>query len=134
MATGLKILSQRQHLERVSFDLFFANVGSNGNSGFSFPCSEGGALAPLETAGQASLDECRAHPDRFEAPVIQRYVNRYTEPAVGLCSCGSKVYLDDPMDNDCACGRCYNMSGQEVRANYGRAEALADGERWDEDD
>lgn len=31
-----------------------------------------------------------------------------------ICSCGEEVYLIDPLDNLCTCGKCYNLFGQEV--------------------
>ena len=53
------------------------------------------------------------------------------------CKCGAEVFLVDSMDNDCeACGRIYNMSGQEVKC-YARdvdwfdaGEVYDDGEDW----
>ena len=53
---------------------------------------------------------------------------------VARCKCGAEVLLADPMDNDCdACGRIYNMSGQEVRCYAHNVDYLDAGERWDDD-
>lgn len=39
----------------------------------------------------------------------------YREPAIARCSCGARITLSDPLDNECgSCGRCCNSSGQEV--------------------
>jgi hypothetical protein len=35
-------------------------------------------------------------------------------PAVGKCPCGKLVCLSNPLDNECSCGKCYNMMGSEV--------------------
>lgn len=41
------------------------------------------------------------------------------EPALARCRCGTKLYLDDPLDNVCGgCGACYNMSGQRVTPSH----------------
>lgn len=42
------------------------------------------------------------------------FTRSWIEPATGRCACGAVVLLEDPMDNFCECGRCFNMSGQEV--------------------
>jgi hypothetical protein len=39
-------------------------------------------------------------------------------PAEGRCNCGKMVILDDPLDNQCDCGRCYNSGGQEVTPSW----------------
>lgn len=40
-------------------------------------------------------------------------------PAVARCTCGAEVDLGHPLDNVCdACGRCFNMSGQEVTPSW----------------
>jgi hypothetical protein len=42
----------------------------------------------------------------------------WMEPATGVCQCGAQMVLSDPLDNLCFCGRCYNMSGQEVTPSW----------------
>lgn len=129
---GIKIIKNRERVEEVSYMLDFSIPGSG--CGYSFDCDENGAvnLALLPPASFENYEKCLA--DSSMNRKVSRYVNSYVNPAVGLCYCGKKVELADPLDNDCSCGRCYNMSGQEVQANYGRAECLADGCAWDEDD
>lgn len=71
-------------------------------------------------------------------PIISprtRHEGGYVEPAVGKCHCGAHVELHDPLTNVCdKCGRGYNMCGQEVNPNYGRAECARDGWAYDEQD
>jgi len=50
----------------------------------------------------------------FSEPYINTFRSHWVEPAVGRCSCGREVVLSDPLDNECECGACYNMSGQAV--------------------
>jgi hypothetical protein len=62
----------------------------------------------------------------------------WREPAVGRCSCGGEVQLSDGLENFCdSCGKCYNLSGQEVmsRSEWEAAggSELA-GESWDEEE
>lgn len=51
--------------------------------------------------------------------IKERHSEYRGSPAVGQCHCGREVLLDDPLDNVCNnCGRCYNMSGQEVTPSW----------------
>ena len=60
--------------------------------------------------------EITSHRRRVEETVDAEkgLVFSYWESAIGRCSCGALVTLDDPMDNFCDCGRCFNWGGQEV--------------------
>lgn len=50
--------------------------------------------------------------------------NSNLDPRVKVCDdCGSKIQLTAPLDNDCQCGACYNLSGQRVMSS--------DDCRWD---
>jgi len=54
---------------------------------------------------------------------------------VARCKCGAEILLSDPMDNDCdACGRIYNMSGQEVRCHARDVDYLDAGEVYDDEE
>jgi DNA polymerase II large subunit len=56
---------------------------------------------------------------------------RQVTRTVARCKCGEEILLSDPMDNDCdACGRIYNMSGQQVRCHARDVDYLDAGERW----
>lgn len=51
--------------------------------------------------------------------------------SVARCKCGAEILLEDPMDNDCdACGRIYNMSGQEVKCHARDVDWFDAGEVW----
>lgn len=113
----------------IEFWLHFTRIAAP-SSGYSFECNELGA--PLNSAHAERAEELRADP-AFMAPVIIRSERTYHHPARGRCACGRTVILDGYYENPCECGRAYNPSGQEIEPNYGRAEALADGENWDED-
>ena len=108
----MKILSKR-HTETVThFEMFFANVGSNGNSGYGFPCDAVGNLRPLENdCAKANLAKCLAG-EGVEAGVLKSWATRCTHSAVGQCDhCGAEVCLSG-FTNECECGTDYNMSGQ----------------------
>lgn len=133
---GLKLISERQHIESVTYAICYDRKGESRGNGYSFLCDEYGLIdeAAMMPAAKASLRDCQEHPEKYNPPYLQEYVSHYTEPARGQCVCGRVVVLEDPMDNDCACGRCYNSSGQEVEPNYGRAECARDGWAYDEED
>jgi hypothetical protein len=50
--------------------------------------------------------------------IKRRHDDYYRSPAEGKCDCGHIVILDNSLDNECDCGRCYNSGGQEVVASY----------------
>lgn len=52
----------------------------------------------------------------------------YIVPAIGKCRCGAEVQLSHPLDNECGCGLCYNMSGQTVIPSW---KCDAQGEPYD---
>lgn len=112
-------------VERVCvYSLEFTDLEGNG---YSFPCDEDGKLEELSEAAQANLKRCLEHPDQFEAfnELVERRYD-YVKPATGTCSCGSEVVLVDQYYGACqctACGRWYNLFGQELR----------DPEHWLED-
>jgi hypothetical protein len=108
----LKMKTPRTRRESFEYRLLFERVEHPG-SGYSFDCTKEGKLLPLTETAKGSWDLAQ---DRkvFREPTIEEYVNRWTEPAVGTCSCGHDVTLHDPLTNLCDCGRAYNMSGQEV--------------------
>lgn len=121
----MKILRQRRICESVSFMLFFERRDCPG-AGYSFPCSESGVVdeARLQPAGRANLARARGEEaPQLHAPRIDRCVNSWVEPRVGLCACGCEVELDR-FTNTCErCGREYNSAGQE----------LAPREQWGEE-
>lgn len=133
---SIPIITKRNHVELISYDLTFSYRGDPG-CGYAFPCDENGVVevGMMTPCAIENLEMCRSSPDKLIATGIRKSVNRYTEPATARCTCGGVVTLEDPMNNDCPkCHQTYNMSGQHVQSNYGRAECLADGCAWDEDD
>lgn len=58
---------------------------------------------------------------------------REVERTVARCVCGAEILLIDPLDNDCECGRIYNMSGQEVRCHARDVDPLDAGERYEDE-
>lgn len=127
------IISKSRRVEHVTYGLFFESKTMKG-AGYCFDCDEHGKLLHVLTDTQLLSWADATNTERHHAPVIQRYVNRYTEPSILKCDCGREVTLQDPLDNLCDCGRCYNLFGQAVRANYGRRECIEDGWAYDEND
>jgi len=140
----VNIIQQRKVHETVSFALFFERLAPPG-SGFFFPCSEGGVVdeSQLQPAGRESLAHVRADAHLFKVPVVERRVNRWVEPRVGLCSCGTRVGLAGFTNTCSGCGRDYNSAGQRLapREQWGeetgetadeilRVDVMSDREIW----
>lgn len=127
---SIKILSESKHVEYANYNLFFERRDCRG-SGWAPKCDEQGNVdeanmpaASLNTWEKVKprLDSIRAGNDaEFFPPYIQNFTNRYKEPAIGLCPCGSKVSLGD-FTNECECGSLYNWAGQ----------SLAPRDQWEE--
>ena len=84
-------------------------------AGFGFPCDEHGNLEPTDNPyAKENREGCLSGKFDVIDKGIEKYVNRYREPAIGKCECGAELTLNDPLDNHCECGRCYNSSGQSV--------------------
>lgn len=109
---SIPILNPRRTIEDVSYALCFDRKDEP-NCGYSFECDEHGKLADLPPAALANLEFCRTS-NEVTGGNIRRHVHSYRAPAEAQCHCGDIVLLSDPLDNTCSCGRCYNMSGQEV--------------------
>lgn len=117
----LKIIRQREHVERLSYGLHFDAIDpatgkpfERGN-GVGFDCDEHGAIIETDPQCLAHVRDVRAKVGtEFSEPYINTFRSHWVEPAVGRCSCGREVVLSDPLDNECECGACYNMSGQAV--------------------
>lgn len=90
-------------------------------SGFGFDCDErGNIIEPTNKAAHENLRKCLSGEYDVVDLGVRQYVNRWTEPAIGKCHCGREVELSNALENECACGRLFNMSGQELRANWKR--------------
>jgi hypothetical protein len=96
------------------------------NAGFCFPATSHGepefsSMCPEAKANyKACLTDERLTEGEFE---VREWT--YTNPAVGLCSCGKEVVLEgDYMGAvQCECGKWYNLFGQ----------SLIDPKYWEED-
>tara|TARA_R110002020_G_scaffold63232_2_gene169051 strand:+ start:267 stop:590 length:324 start_codon:yes stop_codon:yes gene_type:complete len=88
-------------------------------AGFGFACDEHGNLEPIDNPyGKENREGCLSGKFDVIDKGIEKYVNRYCEPAIGKCSCGEELALHDPLDNQCDCGKCYNSSGQLVTPSW----------------
>lgn len=110
----IPILHPRRTVETIEYRLFFE---SEPGRGYSFQCDEQGVVdtADLTSAAAANYLFCL---DQGYESRIQKFTHSFRKPAVGRCHCGNKVYLSDPLDNECQCGACYNMSGQQVTPSW----------------
>jgi hypothetical protein len=119
----MKILSPR-HTEAVeSHEMFFAN-DKTGHSGYGFPCDAAGVIAPLgNDCARANLAKCLAGTNGILPGTLKTWVNHHTRSAVGLCECGTRVYLSGFTNTCDGCDADYNKSGQQ----------LAPREVWGED-
>ena len=111
----LKNFVEREPKTDVTYSLEFDYADG---SGFAFDCDAKGNVFPLEyECARENLKHCLEHPEEFEEwKRVRRYVNHYTEPAHGTCTCGREVYLIDQYYGacECECGRWYNLYGQEL--------------------
>jgi hypothetical protein len=132
---SLKIISPRTPITIVEHSLNFDSLLHPG-SGFSFDCDEHGAVKPFEFAvgAQSYQDALAGVGTEFDAPYVHTSSRRWVEAAVAECTCGKHICLHSAHENTCTCGRVYNMSGQELIPNYGRAECVRDGWAYDEAD
>lgn len=107
-------------------------------------CPGAGFSFDSDKYGNIDIEELKKRPEAYEnyqkcingghdvkLVGIRRYINRYTEPAVGICNnCGSEVELSC-FTNTCEkCDTDYNMSGQELAPREQWGEET--GEHWSE--
>jgi len=103
-------------------------------SGFIFDCTEDGTPILTNECQKDSYRQCLTGKDENGIPLtfmgVERFENRYVEPAVGRCSCGGEVELSG-FTNTCErCSKDYNSSGAELapREQWGEetGESLSD--------
>ena len=116
----MKIIQKR---ERVTVKSYALTWEGEGGRGFSFDCDENGVIdeSAMHQAGLENLSLCReGKMDGYTGPTTTTYTHRYTEHAVGLCSCGEMVTLVG-LVNACECSVEYNNSGQRLapRSQWG---------------
>lgn len=123
--------------ERITTEIFryHFDYTDEAGCGFGFVCDANGVIdeSRLQPAALHNLAACRRGVVNGYPVVdrgVQRFVNRYTEPAVGICDvCGREVTLS-AFTNTCRCGADYNASGQRLapRSQWGEET----GEHWSE--
>jgi len=110
----MEILIKQQEVEIVRYEHQFQYKTDPCFSGsFSFPVDKNGNLL-VETM-HINLDEISSNPDYIDFGVKEIRCT-VTEPTVGKCVCGAKVYLDESFTGvtECECGRLYFMDGTEL--------------------
>lgn len=120
----MKIVKHRKHNSEAVFFLFYEWKDSPG-SGYSFPCDENGSplLAQLTPTAAKKLSECELDPAmRFDG--VHQEIRTWTDPAEGICRCGTRVVLESHTERCLGCGRLYNGCGQELNPPS----------MWEEDD
>lgn len=116
----MKIIKERRNVEKVRYSREFTRVGWERGDGYVFPCSKNGELNKDDKyyeTWKKNYDYCVEHPDEYIDEGITSEKWEYTEPAVGLCSCGNEVELVNQYMGACQCGKCgqwYNLFGQEL--------------------
>ena len=110
----MEILSKQHEVEIVRYEHQFQYRTDPDFSGvYSFPVDKNGNL--LAETMQINFDGISDNPDYVDFGVKEiRYMG--TEPTVGKCICGAKVYLDESFTGvtECDCGRWYYMDGTEL--------------------
>jgi len=111
----MEILSKQHEVEVVHYERHFQYKIDPDYSGCcSFPVDKNGNL--LADTMQINFDFISNNPDYIDFGVKEiHYIG--TEPTVGKCICGAKVYLDESFTGvtECECGRWYYMDGTELK-------------------
>ena len=132
----MKIIQKRQNHTEYDYALFFAHT-KNGEIiergwGYSFPCDENGVVdtTNMHPAALENFAHCVAGDHDVAEPYVERYVRRWTDPAIGICDrCGEEVPLHS-FTNECDCGELYNSFGQQLAPREQWGEET--GEHWSE--
>lgn len=87
--------------------------------GFSFDADKNGKIILTNDGQRVNYQYAMEHPKKFTVQ-FNEFVKRkftYTVPAVGTCSCGNTVILENEYHGACQCNKCgqwYNLFGQEL--------------------
>lgn len=105
-----RIIRPKRRHEEVRYWLAFETPDG---LGYRFECDANGNVKTekLSEVGLSNLERCRNGEYAVATPKLIKDEYYWTEPAVLQCPCGLLVELEDPLDNVCECGRCYNASG-----------------------
>ena len=113
---GIKIISHRRHVEEVEHYIFY-EYAEELDSGFMFPCNQDGVIDfnSMEQVALDNYEKCESGEYEVVYQGLRRSINRYSEPAIGKCSCGQEVALESNTNQCESCHSYYNMGGQELR-------------------
>lgn len=121
----MKIIKERTPEVITWYTYDFDRIKENGGCSFTFPCDQHGNIEKLSLAAQKNYNYCLSHINEFHHG-INKIQTTYVHPAIGLCSCGEEVVLEDQYLGACQCPKCgswYNLFGQK----------LIDPKYWEED-
>ncbi len=122
----MRILQKRRPFKELAFSRDFDLI-EDPQCGFTFPCDRNGNIEFASMSAKKNYEKAIKRPDLYEDKGIVRREITGVEPAVGLCSCGTEVILEDQYQGACqcpTCGRWYNTLGQ----------ALIDPEFWESEE
>jgi hypothetical protein len=121
---AIKIISHSRVVEEISYYIFYEWVEQL-DAGFMFPCNENGDINFNEMSPEAleNYEKCESEEHAVVYHGLRRAVNRYREPAIGLCTCGEEVELSGSTNQCPKCSQLYNWIGQQ----------LSDPENWGEE-
>ena len=112
----LKIIKERtpETITTHRIEFFYSE---DRNVGFCFPANPDGTIALDQMIDEAKVnyEYCLTNTDLI-GPEFNTYTNTYINPAVGRCTCGADIVLENKYlgATDCKCGRWYNLFGQEL--------------------
>lgn len=114
-----RLIQQAHRAENHNHNLEFRSIADPGG-GYAFPCDERGIILK-QGMGEAAWHSLGAALEgvgqKYLPATVERYTNRYWEPAIVQCDCGAKVevHVTSGEYNYAGCEKCdrhYNMSGQ----------------------
>lgn len=125
----MEIIQQRERKTNVRYSLSFV-WRDDPNAGFGFPCDEKGNLLPMNKYGLENYQKCISGEYDVIAKGIEKREWSYVEPAIGICSCGEKVYLTSFTNTCNKCEADYDLNGSRLapRSQWGEET----GEHWSE--
>jgi hypothetical protein len=121
----MQIIHEREHITETHYCLAF-HWQDDPEAGFSFDCDKNGNLLTLCDAARENYAACsRGEKDGkiIIADGMETREHSYTLPAMGLCDCGTEVYLGGFTNTCDTCGADYNWNGSR----------LAPREQWGEE-
>ena len=111
----IKIVEHSRMVEEYYYSIHYEWVEFPG-SGFSFPCNDQGEINfnEMTPEGLANYEKCESDEYAVIYHGLQREVNRYREPMVGECYCGTTLVLHTNTNRCPKCGTHYNSTGYEL--------------------